>query len=207
MGITHSFDDKLATHLDKHQDKSRLSIQPHVYDISILGDCQVGKTSIYNKLFNSSNKPVSYQSPNPNSYDMHVHRKQIENTNIMIYLWDIRNLNPRMKQKLSWHCNSIQAVIIVYDISNRLSFENLSSWVQYTSTCKNSSHINVIILGHKVDLVSDYKRRVSTKEGRDFATKYGFMFMETSININNGDSVNDAFNMLVTHIYHRIKTN
>jgi len=69
-------------------------------------------------------------------------------------------------------------LILVYDITNKNSFELCKNF--YRDKIKENCHknIKVILLGNKNDL--DDKREVSTQEGYDFALKNEYIFIETS---------------------------
>jgi GTPase KRas protein len=68
--------------------------------------------------------------------------------------------------------------IIIYSIDNRISFENLTYYIDRVIKEKKCCHC--IIVGNKIDL-SEEKRSVSYEEGLEFAKKYGLLFFETSI--------------------------
>lgn len=69
------------------------------------------------------------------------------------------------------------AVLIVYDISNRKSFEDLERWFSRVED-NAQSNIQRILIGNKCDLT--YERNVSKKEGEAFAKEKGIKFIETS---------------------------
>ena len=85
----------------------------------------------------------------------------------------------------AYYKNSVWA-LIVYDISSRDSFNNISAWIE---DCKNYSPktILIVLVGNKSDL--EDRRQVSTEEGQELADKYGILFYETSaktgINVEN----------------------
>ena len=71
-----------------------------------------------------------------------------------------------------------ECCILVYDITDRKSFEECKKF--YKNEIKNycNKDINVILIGNKTDL--EEQRVVSKKEGADFAEKNGYYFKETS---------------------------
>ena len=87
----------------------------------------------------------------------------------------------------SYYKNSVCA-LVVYDITNRDSFNNVSSWID---DCKTQSPktIFMVLVGNKSDL-SD-RRKVNKEEGQELADKYGLLFYETSAK--NGDNVEKIF--------------
>ena len=79
-------------------------------------------------------------------------------------------------------------VFLVYEITNRKSFENISNWIE---KCKSNASENVLIvlIGNKCDL--NEKRQVTTEEGENLAKKYEISFYETSAET--GENVQKAF--------------
>ncbi len=85
------------------------------------------------------------------------------------------------------------AALLCYDVSNRLTFENLDRWIQEMED--NRGKIPTLLVGNKIDLV----RQVSRQDGLDYAMKHGFMFMECSAK--NGENVDDMFQKLAIEIF------
>ena len=67
--------------------------------------------------------------------------------------------------------------IIVYDITNRTSFQDLEAW--HTDLMKTATEdIALCIVGNKCDLES--ARQVTAEEGTQFAQKLNALFFEVS---------------------------
>ena len=84
-------------------------------------------------------------------------------------------------------------VLLVYDITNRNSFEAIKK--HYVNEIKNNckEHIKVILLGNKTDL--EKKRKIRQKEGVALAKENKYIFMETSCE--NNSNVQDAFETII----------
>jgi hypothetical protein len=88
--------------------------------------------------------------------------------------------------------------VIVYDVSNHLTYENTKQWLKELKDC---SHTDLVMLvGNKTDL-GDF-RVVSTEEGKAFAEENGLYFFETSAK--DSTNVDKAFHFLLTEIYHNV---
>lgn len=83
--------------------------------------------------------------------------------------------------------------IIVYDISNKKSFEEVKKNYIPKIKTKCNKNIKVILLGNKSDL--NYLREVTSIEGNQLAYNNHFYFKETSTIENN--SVADAFQTII----------
>ena len=78
--------------------------------------------------------------------------------------------------------------MLVYDITDLESFQNLNSWLIEIE--KNASkNVYKILVGNKCDMESE--RKVTIEQGKDFATQYGMQFFETSAK--ESTNVSDAF--------------
>ena len=66
---------------------------------------------------------------------------------------------------------------MVYDITDRESFENLNSWLIEIEKNANKNVFKILI-GNKCDF--EDKRKFTFQEGKDFADSNGMKFLETS---------------------------
>ena len=105
------------------------------------------------------------------------------------------------KYGIQHYKNSVCA-LVVYDISSRDSFNNVSTWIE---DCKNQSPktIFMVLVGNKSDL--NDRRQVNTEEGQELADKFGIQFYETSAKT--GDNVNEIFYNSADEIAKKIEQN
>ena len=101
----------------------------------------------------------------------------------------------------SQYYKKADGILLVYDITNEKSFENIKGYYfeQIKEKCKKN--IKIIVLGNKTDLEED--RKVNPKEGANFAAKNGYMFLETSCLKNR--NVADSFETLIELIYRELE--
>jgi len=71
-----------------------------------------------------------------------------------------------------------QGFVLVYAITCRSSFEEISSFREEILRLKEKDKVPVILVGNKCDL--EVERQVSTGEGRDLAKSFGCPFFEAS---------------------------
>ena len=78
--------------------------------------------------------------------------------------------------------------MLVYDITDLESFQNLNSWLIEIE--KNASkNVYKILVGNKCDMENE--RKVTVEQGKEFADQYGMKFFETSAK--ESTNVSDAF--------------
>ena len=66
---------------------------------------------------------------------------------------------------------------MVYDITDRDSFEHVKNWMADVDKFAKEGVLRILV-GNKCDL--DSKRQVSFDNGKELADKYGIKFLETS---------------------------
>ena len=92
--------------------------------------------------------------------------------------------------------------LIVYDITNRKSFEELTNWIYSVNEANNNKNVIFGIAANKSDL---YEQKVVNKnEGEEFAKNNNTLFFETSAK--DYDSVENVF-IKLTEQYLKNKEN
>ncbi|MHA2260728.1 MAG: Rab family GTPase [Promethearchaeota archaeon] len=125
------------------------------FKISVIGDSQVGKTSLMRKFTNS---------PFDRAYDKTLGVKvslldnEIEGNIIRLQFWDIAGGKEYHFLRPSFYRNSIGAIIVFSLEDNELgkeSFNRIPEW--HREITKNCGEIPVYIFANKVDLVEENK--------------------------------------------------
>jgi len=89
-----------------------------------------------------------------------------------------------------------EGFLLVYSITSRNSFEEISTFHQQILRVKDKDSFPVILIANKCDL--EYERQVGMNEGRDLAKHLGCRFIETSAK--QRINVDEAFSNLVREI-------
>ena len=74
-------------------------------------------------------------------------------------------------------------VLIVYDVTSKKSFENVTTWVECVDKFAKSNVLRILV-GNKTDL--EDKRVISKEEGKKLAEENGLKFYEISAKTMNG---------------------
>ena len=105
-------------------------------------------------------------------------------------IWDAAG-QERFRNIISSYLRGSNGIFLIYDITNRDSFEILENWLIEIE--KNASqNVLKILIGNKSDFV--YDREIKIEEGQAFANRKGMKFIETSDKLN--ANVNEAFETL-----------
>ncbi|KAJ7578144.1 ras family-domain-containing protein [Mycena floridula] len=89
-----------------------------------------------------------------------------------------------------------EGFLLVYSITSRSSFEEMSNFHQQVLRVKDMDSFPVVVVANKSDL--EYQRQVGSNEGRDLANHFGCKFIETSAK--QRINVDEAFSQLVREI-------
>ena len=121
---------------------------------------------------------------------------EIEDKKVKLQIWNSA-IQDRFRNIPINYLESTQGFLLVYDITDKESFEKLNFWMELI---KNNSQKNIklVLVGNNCDL-SD-KRQVSIEEGEAFAKKNNMKFFEASPK--DGTNVNELFYYLANEIYH-----
>ena len=119
---------------------------------------------------------------------------EVNGKKVKLQIWDTAG-QERFKNITASYYRGGNGVLVVYDITDRDSFENLNSWLIEIEKNANKN-VYKLLIGNKSDL--EDKRKVTYQEGKDFATSNGMQFIETSAKT--ASKVQEAFELLTQEI-------
>ena len=90
-------------------------------------------------------------------------------------------------------------IIIVYDVTDQASFNNVKNWLQYVDRYAREN-VNILLVGNKCDLATN--KVVDYNTAKEFADGLGIPFLETSAK--KSTNVDDAFALVAAEIYDRL---
>jgi len=106
--------------------------------------------------------------------------KKIQASNGEVYKLAITDTagQERFKALSTLYFRGSKAIIFVYSIDSRASFDDVNDWIDSArQNCDNPNFVGCII-GNKLDL--EAQRQVSYEEGLELAQRNNFMFLEVS---------------------------
>ena len=151
------------------------------YKLIFLGDQNVGKSSILNRFLNDT-FVEEYQATI--GLDFQSKNVQIDNQDIHLLLYDTAG-QEKFRSLIPMYTRDANIILLVYDITNKESFENLSLWLKDLTNI-NINEVIVCIVGNKIDLTE--KREVTNEEGQKFGEEHDFIFQEVSAKTGDGFS-------------------
>ncbi|KAF6041504.1 RAB37 [Bugula neritina] len=115
---------------------------------------------------------------------------EVDGTKVKLQIWDTAG-QERFKSIGRAYYRDAEALLLVYDITNHNSFENIRNWLTEIKEHAGDDTI-IMLLGNKADVL--VKRVIKTEQGQKLADELGIPFMETSAKT--GQNVDLAFNAL-----------
>ena len=164
-----------------------------VLPLMLLGDGQVGKTSLILRLTGNEFNDSQLTTVGKESY---IQQVKLHGYELKMKIWDTAG-QERFKSMSVQVIKNSDAVILVYAIDDRNSFNALDQWLNKLKDTIDISKKPIMIIGNKSDVESD-KRVVTYEEGKKYADEKGYHFYETSAknNINIKEAFDDIFEQL-----------
>ena len=161
----------------------------------IIGDSNTGKTCMTHKLVSGK-----FKEDSTSTIGVEFDIKTFNLKNDKLKIWTTGGDN-RFENIISAYYNKATCFIIVYDVTNRTSFENVSQWLYKISNKININDKKIFILGNKIDEVE--KRKISYEEGTNLANKHNFIFNE--ISAKTGENIENSFNIIIDELNKNIE--
>lgn len=160
--------------------------------IVFLGNKGSGITSIIKKFVTNKFIPEDKDVNN----EIYNKKYQYENTGYNLELNDPCSIETMSKYPKRYFIDAYGAVI-VYDITNRESYDSLEKWIKEVN---ENSAVDIIyyVLGNKADMTAE--RKVTKKEAEDFLKKQKVSIKYYEVSAKNGNNISLAFDTLIQDI-------
>ena len=144
-----------------------------IFKVLIIGDSSVGKSNILlrfsDNIFHETFLPTI-------GVDFKIKNVNVNDKNIKLNIWDTAG-QERFKTITSAYYKGSHGVILVYDITEREGFNNITNWITESKKFAGNNVVRILV-GNKCDL--NESRKVTYKEGADFAQREDMQFFEAS---------------------------
>lgn len=167
----------------------------HLFKLLLIGDSGVGKTCLIVR-FSEDSFNSTYISTI--GIDFKIRTTEIQGKKIKLQVWDTAG-QERFKTITTAYYRGAMGIILVYDITDERSFENIQNWMK--SIKENAAAgVERMLLGNKCDI--EIKRKVPKDRGEKLAKEHNIRFFETSAK--SSQNVDEAFNTLANDILMKI---
>lgn len=161
--------------------------------IVVIGDGASGKTSLITRY---TQDQFGKQYDQTIGLDFFLKRINVtENKNVTLKIWDIggQTLGGNMLDKYIYGADG---VLLVYDVTNHRSFENLEDWYEAVSKMVRDKKLHYALVANKSDL--EHMRNVTREKHNAFAKKH--KFGSHYVSAKTGESVPICFKSLAADI-------
>ncbi|KAH3669419.1 hypothetical protein OGAPHI_001540 [Ogataea philodendri] len=150
-----------------------------ILKVIILGDSGVGKTSLMQQFINGK---FSQQYKATIGADFLPKDLVIDDKQVTMQIWDTAGQERFQSLGVAFYRGS-DCCVLVYDVTNTKSFENLQSWRDeflIQANIKDPDNFPFVVIGNKID-VEENKRLVSSKKAQTVCASLGNLpYFETS---------------------------
>ena len=167
----------------------------YLFKMLIIGDSGVGKSSLMNRF---SDNIFSESYINTIGVDFKIRTIEVNGKMIKLQIWDTAG-QERFRTIVSSYYRGAHGIMIVFDITDKDSFNNVNMW--YNEIQKYaSSNIKTILIGNKADFES--KRQVDYSEAKEYADSMNMTYFETSAKtaLNVEKSFFELASLLITNV-------
>jgi small GTP-binding protein len=164
------------------------------YKFILIGRAGVGKTALLKRLVDDTFNE-SLDSTVGVEFDSTL--LVVDDQKIRLQIWDTAG-QEKFRSITKAYYRTAAGVLIVFDITDRKSFDQLPAWVNDVRTLCDPSAVCTLV-GAKSDVADE--RTVTILEAEALAQQYHMPYVETSAKT--GDNVKDAFTRTVATLQER----
>lgn len=166
------------------------------YQIKLLtiGNSGVGKTCLLLRYANDTFSPTFITTI---GIDFKIKTIDINGKKVKLQIWDTAG-QERFRTITQSYFRGAQGILLVYDVMDRNSFNNVRTWMESIDQHADKS-VNRILIGNKCDMPD---RVVSRAEAEGLAKDYGIAYFETSAK--KGIGVEEAFRAIAEQVVERL---
>ncbi|KAM6057366.1 ras-related protein Rab-39B isoform 1-T1 [Theristicus caerulescens] len=138
------------------------------FRLIVIGDSTVGKSCLIRRFTEGRFAQISDPTVGVDFFSRLV---EIEpGKRIKLQIWDTAGQERFRSITRAYYRNSVGGLLL-FDITNRRSFQNVHEWLEETKVHVQPYQIVFVLVGHKCDL--DTQRQVSRHEAEKLAAAYG----------------------------------
>lgn len=164
----------------------------YIFKLVIIGDSGVGKSSLTRRYIENTYSDSFHPTI---GVEFGTKKMKINNKFIKLQIWDTAG-QEKYKSITSAYYRGTRAVFIIYDITEKSSFDNVDNWISSVKSCTDKD-VLVVMIGNKSDL--SHLRKVSLSDAKSKAENNDILYYETSAK--DGSNIEYVFEVLGKYIY------
>ena len=144
-----------------------------IIKLLLIGNAYVGKTLIVQKFIDNS---FSKSTVSTIGVDLQSKIIDINGKKVKYLIWDTAG-EDRMKTMTYSYYRGCHVILVVFDVTERKSFQNVTTWVECIDKFAKANVLKFLV-GNKTDL--EDRREVTYDEGKKLAEDNGLKYYEIS---------------------------
>jgi small GTP-binding protein len=176
-----------------------MSSSDYFFKLIMLGCSGVGKTCIVQRYCNDVFEGPAHKTTL--GFDFLGKKLEHNGKRVDLEVWDTAG-QEQYKAVAKMYYKEVHGVLLVYDTTDRTSFDRLSFWLDDLDMNGNKMEQRILV-GSKMDLID--KRDVQKFDAKKFASERHLEWMECSAKT--GECVHDVFRLLLDKIIQNYDAN
>ena len=168
----------------------------YIIKILTLGDTSVGKSSIVLRFSDNKFDDKIFSTI---GIDFKTKYIKLDKFSVKVLIWDTAG-QEKFQNIAKQYYKGANGVLLIYDISNRKSFERIDFWLKELKENNRIDELFLYLVGNKNDM--EDKRVISFQEGEKYAKKNDINFFEVSAK--SGKGVTELFNNVINGVMEKI---
>jgi Ras-related protein Rab-1A len=168
----------------------------YIIKILTLGDTSVGKSSIVLRFSDDKFDDKIFSTI---GIDFKTKYIKLDKFSVKVLIWDTAG-QEKFQNIAKQYYKGANGVLLIYDISNRKSFERIDFWLKELKENNRIDELFLYLVGNKIDM--EDKRVISYQEGEKYAKKNDINFFEVSAK--SGKGVTELFNNVINGVMENI---
>ena len=156
----------------------------YLFKVLLLGDSGVGKSSL---ILRYTEETFNSKLVNSIGVDFKMKKKEVDGKVIKVQIWDTAG-HERFRSITYSYYRGANAIIIVFDLSDKKSFISITEWLKQIEKHANENVFKFLV-GNKSDL--EEGRKVTYEEAKQYADEHELPYIETSAK--EGININELF--------------
>ncbi|PRP76461.1 GTP-binding protein Ypt1 [Planoprotostelium fungivorum] len=174
---------------------TNMSDYDYLFKLLLIGDSGVGKSCL---LLRFADNVYTDSYISTIGVDFKIKTLTIDGKTVKLQIWDTAG-QERFRTITSSYYRGAHGIIVVYDVTDKVSFSNVKQWLGEIDRYACQS-VNRLLVGNKADLKE--KKVVDMAEAKEFADTLRISFLETSAK--SSENVEEAFLTMTKQIKDRV---
>ncbi|MEE9409851.1 MAG: Rab family GTPase [Candidatus Heimdallarchaeota archaeon] len=169
-----------------------MSIEPkRAYKIVLIGDPEVGKTSIRRKYMGKSFRADYLKTLGA---DFAAQKVDVEGEAVLLTIWDLAGQSIFHGMRSSFY-HGCKCALVVCDVTNSMTLENSYKWAEEATKFAKNSLQELYLIGNKIDLKNDRAVEPTDLEelAKEFTSTFNFPVKVYETSALTGENINELF--------------